>query len=320
MIKFKRKREEHKTEFLCSHESLCYIPCYQFNNPYIKLCKSRGDFFQLNILEFQTRYYSIPSDSCYPILINKAPTFRFDSISNSEIWNILHGNRVEKPFMVVLYSTPSYVRTQHTNVISQNIIGVLENNSTEMLHLFIIPHLNDPGFDVYQLEGWSQDRELFNQKNFFSCNHPTEGNPIFKSPYQINKNLLNQDNCVCDHPDTDRYFAPTKRVFKPLGKQKKLTSLVQHSLILTFVFFFSASGANPKNFLYENLGESHLVSYFFLLLKFFLLLNFLFSFRGMRFSYRIAQDQIENMQRSFISQVKKTKNNPPISPHHSKIF
>ena len=219
MVKFKRKRPEHKMEFICSHQCHCYIPCYKFNNPYIKLCNlSRKEFLPINILEFQSKYYSIPAESCNPILINKQPSLQLDNISKNDVRNILHGNPVKIPFMVVLYSTPAYVRAIHTKIISQNVIKVLENNSSKMINLFITPRLNSDDFDVYQLESLSQNPKKFNKKNNFNCSRPTEGNPIFKSKDNLNKTLLNQDNCMCDHPDTDRYYAPNKRTFKPLGK------------------------------------------------------------------------------------------------------
>lgn len=222
LIKFKHKKNNQKNNFLCPHTSLCYIPCYQFHNPFIKLKqKNHSEFYQVNLLEFQSVYYSIPSNSCYPILINKAPNFNFDTISKSDICNILQGNKIEKNFMVGLYSTPSYVRTQYTNIISQNLIGILQNNSTTILHLFITPHLNGTDFDVYQLEIFNQlDHTSFHLINHLSCTRPTEGDPIFKSSERPNTKLLNQDNCVCEHPDTARYFAPTNKAFKSLGEYK----------------------------------------------------------------------------------------------------
>lgn len=214
LIAFKRKRINYE----CPHTRHCYFPIYQFHNPYIKLNK-QSDFFQMNILEFKSQYYSIPSDSCHPILINKKSDFNFDILSKNDIHQILQGKHLQKPFMVALYSTPSFVRTQYTNIINQNIIGILQNNSTQVLHLFITPHLNSTDFDVCHLETLNLlDYNSFNKINHLSCRRPTEGDTQFKNSDETNKNILNQDYCVCEHPDTERYFAPTNHCFKSLGK------------------------------------------------------------------------------------------------------
>lgn len=223
LIKFKKKINKLQNTFPCSHTSNCFMPIYQFHNPYTKLVqKKQSNFSQINILEFNSHYYSLPSDSCYPVLINKVSNFNFDLISKNDIQHILYGNQVKSPFMVALYSTPSYIRTQYTNIINQNIIGVLKNNATQILHLFLTPHLNGTDFDVYQLETLNHfDHKSFNQKNYLSCTRSTEGNINLKMTNNTNKNILNQEYCVCDHLDTARYFAPTSSSFKPLGEFKK---------------------------------------------------------------------------------------------------
>jgi hypothetical protein len=264
LIKFKSKHANLKKSYLCTHhDSICYIPYYQFNNPFIKLSQinQSSPFCQINILEFKSKYYSIPSNSCHPILINKMPNFNFDTVNKNEINQILQGKHVEKAFMVGLYSTPSFVRTQNTNIIAQNLIGMLKNNSTQVIHLFITPHLDSSDFDVYQLETLNKlNYKNFNMKTNFSCTRPTEGNYNFKSTTEFtNKNILNQNHCVCEHPDTARYFAPTQHSFQSLGKNHKKNINNKFTHLLTTIdlitFSFSANGANQKNFLYENLGK-----------------------------------------------------------------
>ena len=173
LIKFKQKHKSYDY-YPCHHTSHCYIPQYEFNPPFSKPGqKTNGRFLQLNILEFQNKYYSIPSNSCYPILINHPPNFSYNTLSKNDITNILHGIPVKKQFIVIIYSTTSFVRKHYTNVISRNVISTnntefLNNNTFDIpvLHLFLTPHLNYNNFDVYQLEAFDLDYKTFNQRSF----------------------------------------------------------------------------------------------------------------------------------------------------------
>jgi hypothetical protein len=46
----------------------------------------------------------------------------------------------------------------------------------------------------------------------------TEGEYEFKDPSETNKEILNQDHCICEHPDTERYHTPNNKTFGPLGE------------------------------------------------------------------------------------------------------
>lgn len=222
LIGFKRTQTWQSDIFQCTHKRLCFLPYYKFQNPYIRFCqKTQKDFFQMNILEFQSQYYSISSSSCNPFLINQISNFNFcyksEPVTLHDINSILKQKTIDKPFSIALYSTSSFVKSCHSKIITKHIIGHLQNNSENILHLFLTPHLHGPTFDVYVLE-LSTNNIAFNHKNIFSNTHITEGKYNFKLHSHPNKEILNQNYCICEHPDTERYHAPSNNSFKPLGK------------------------------------------------------------------------------------------------------
>jgi hypothetical protein len=225
IIGFKRTQPEHKNIFQCNHTSKCFLPYYKFQNPYIRFCqKEQRSFSPLNVLEYKSKYYSISSTSlCRPLLINQLPNFNFDfqsePVTRHDIDSILKHKHIEKSFSIILYSTTTYVRKTHIKTINKHVIGQLQNNSSKhTLHLFLTPHLQGPDYDIYVLNVTStKNSVVFNRKNVFSNTHLTEGKYDFKSRSRPNKDMLNQDHCICEHPDTERYHTPNSKTFKPLG-------------------------------------------------------------------------------------------------------
>jgi len=225
LLGFKETKNRHNDTFQCEHRKKCYLPYYKFQNPYIRFCSTK-DVVQINILEFKSNYYSISSASCIPILINQLSNFNFhyksEPVTPDEINAILKHKPIEKKsFSITLYSTNSYVKSNHTKIINNAIIGQLQNESQDMLHLFLTPHLDDPGFDVFVLD-FQSNNFTFNQKNVYCITHKTEGKYHFKNPSGPNKEIFNQEYCICEHPDTERYHAPNNNTFKPLGKLWKI--------------------------------------------------------------------------------------------------
>lgn len=221
LISFKRTQAWYK-EFQCTHTKPCFLPFYKFQNPYIRFCQDwNKKNLQINILEFKSKYFIISSKSCKPVLINQLPNFNFyhksEPITLHDINCILRQKPIEKLFSIALYSTSSYVKSSHSKVITKHIIGHLKNNSKEILHLFLTPHLHGQSFDVYILD-LSTNNIQFNSKNIYSNTHITEGKSNFKFHSRNNKELLNQNHCICEHPDTERYHAPNNKTFKPLGE------------------------------------------------------------------------------------------------------
>ncbi len=225
LIRFKRTHSYHNDNYQCVHKQNCFIPYYKFQNPSIRFHQDPfREFFQINILEFKSEYYSISSTSCNPLLINQLANFNFyhksEPVTMHDINAILTKKPVEnKSFSILLYSTSSYVRSCHTKIISNNIIGYLQNNSEDILHLFLTPHLHGPAFDVHALNGFPSMKNItFNPKNLLCNTHITEGKYDSITNSHPNKELLNQEHCICEHPDTERYFAPNNKSFRPLGK------------------------------------------------------------------------------------------------------
>ena len=149
------------------------------------------------------------------------PDFNFyhktESVTLHDINCILKQKPIEKTFSIALYSTSSYVKNSHCKVIAKHVVGHLKNNSENILHLFLTPHLNGQTFDVCVLLNLSNNNIVFNQKSAYSNTHMTEGKYNFKYHSRPNKELLNQNHCICQHPDTERYHAPNNKTFKPLG-------------------------------------------------------------------------------------------------------
>jgi len=245
LIKFKQTLNYNKN-LNCTHKNeKCFIPYYKYQNPNIRLCQNHCEnFFQINILEFKSKYYTISSVSCKPILIqpnninpeninpnikihisNLKFEYKSETVTMHDINAILKNQKIieKKSFSIALYSTSSYVKSCHTKIITDSNIGYLENESDDILHLFLTPHLHGPTFDVHILDNFpSTNRIVFNQKNNLSNTHITEGKYIFKTNSNPNKELLNQNFCICEHPDTERYYAPNNKSFKPLGTTKKI--------------------------------------------------------------------------------------------------
>jgi len=261
LIGLKKTQTQHKEIFQCNHMGHCFLPYYKFQNPYIRFCQKRQkNDSQLNFLEYKSKYYAISSTSCQPLLINQLPNFNFyfqsQPVTLHDIDSILNHKHVEKPFSIALYSTTTYVRSTHIKTISKHVIGNLQNNSEHILHLFLSPHLHGYGYDIYVLDLSSTGNIIFNRKNVFSNTHLTEGKYDFKSHSRPNKDMLNQNHCICEHPDTERYHTPNRKSFKPLGNFLNFYTCVKNISYIYIFIFFSAVVSNQKNFLYENLGKT----------------------------------------------------------------
>ena len=224
LIGFKRTQAHHSNTFKCSHTQSCFLPYYKYQNPFIRFSRdySCKNPLQINILEVKSEYFTISSESCHPLLINQVSNFNFyhnsQPVTLQDINDILKKNPMEKTFSIILYSTSSYVRSNHSKVISKHIVGHLPNNSEDILHLFLSPHLHGSTFDVYKLDFSSNNNITLNNKNLYHNTHITEGIYDFKTNLRANKEMLNQEHCICEHPDTERFHAPNNKSFRALGK------------------------------------------------------------------------------------------------------
>ena len=91
------------------------------------------------------------------------------------------------------------MKSCHTKIISENIVGHLPSESEDTLHLFLMPHLHGYTFDVYVLEELTSKNIGFNQKNVYCNTHITEGKYEFKNPSQTNKEILNHFYYITIH-------------------------------------------------------------------------------------------------------------------------
>jgi hypothetical protein len=224
-----------------NHGTKCFTPFYYFQNPIIKLILPQcTDFSPVYLVLHKKKYYSITDSNVNPILINQDPepniSFKNQNLTYELIHKVLQNEPLQVPFSIAIYSSFTYVRTSHQKVLQKNIIGLFNNNeSNDIIHLFLTPHLWDRTFSIHCIfKDHPFKTEEFNKKNIFSNNHIIEGGKVVQNKAEVNKDLLNQDFCICEHPDTERYFSSNKTTFKNL-----------------------ATSSNQKNFLVENLGTSY---------------------------------------------------------------
>lgn len=219
------KKNLKKPLCTCQQHSQCQIsyPYYKFQNPVVKLLKS---YSKLNIIFYQNNYFYYDQEDLRPMLINKLSneviTFENITISNNHILDILHKAELNLPFCVNIYSAYYYVRQNSTNQISNCLIGqYVATNNSKVLQLFITPHLQKNTFHLNTVMNIVSN-SLYDQKIMCSTKHITEKIKIFqrkKEQSEIdNKNILNQDQCICEHPSTTGLFLKSQQsMFKPLG-------------------------------------------------------------------------------------------------------
>jgi hypothetical protein len=221
-----------KQQNLCEHNQKCFIPVYKFHNPTVKLVFTQNNYFTpVHIIEYKQKFYTFKpllNSEFNPFLIkfNPAPKIFFagEEISSDLIWNVLRSKPVEKPFSIVIYSAFSLVKSfSNTRQMSKLLLGFFnaKTKNPPILYLFIIPHLEKATFEIVQILQKSKT-PLLNPKTVFHTSHLTEGESVFQHNCDISEDLLDQEYCICEHPDTERYFLPDKAsfnsTFKNLGK------------------------------------------------------------------------------------------------------
>jgi len=220
-----------KEKPLCEHKKICFIPIYKFQNPAVKLVLTKNNYFTpLHIIEYKNLFYSFKpllNPQFNPFLVKEKPVsnliFAGEDISHSLIWDVLQCKPMKKPFSIVIYSAYSFVKSFQTKQISNLPLGFYraETETFPILYVFISPHLEKPTFEIVQILQNTKD-SLPNPKTIFSTTHITEGEKVFQSISNTDKDLLDQEFCICEHPDTKRFFSPDKATFnesfKNLGK------------------------------------------------------------------------------------------------------
>jgi hypothetical protein len=219
--------ETLKEKPLCEHKKTCYIPIYKFQNPIVKLVLTKDNYFTpLHIIEYEKKFYIfnvLLNPQFNPFLIKDKPVsnliFAGEDISHSLIWDVLQSKPMKKPFSIVIYSAYSLVNSFQTKRISSLPLGFYsaETETFPILYVFISPHLEQPTFETFQIFQ-NTKTSLPNLKTIFSTTHLTEGEKVFQSSSNIDKDLLDQEFCICEHPDTKRFFSPDQATFNETFK------------------------------------------------------------------------------------------------------
>lgn len=217
IIGFKRSRDFYK----CSiHDTTCMLPYYIFQNTLLSCTKQCPTVVVVNYNSF---FYLYSHNKLQPLLINLKPnshiTWMSVIITNEMIDNILNNkHNVALPFNVTLYSSYHYVRHQSTKLIQNNVIGTfIKQTNKDTIHIFVSPTLKKYEYFLNLLE--FPNTQLFTKNTMCAIQHIPEGNTLFKkvNKSKIHKETLNQDNCICEHPSTQRVFLTSRKTFHALG-------------------------------------------------------------------------------------------------------
>ena len=217
IIGFKESRHFFKCE---NHSTKCFIPYYVFQNTLVKLL--RNSIVHVNILIVQKKLYILSTNNFYPLLINipeEKEILLFDNypVTKNDILLILQ-NQLEKTFVfnINIYTSYKYVITRFTNQIEQNLVGNYVNvNNKKTLHVFITPHLTNRNFNLHVMA--NMDNVCLKSNALFQNTHIKEGRNFKIKPSKNKQDLLNQNHCICEHPETQRIFTPPLKSYRNLA-------------------------------------------------------------------------------------------------------
>ena len=224
---------------ICIHHDNCYVLSYKFQNTLMKTRHQPVNTNNpINIVFHEKKYYVLSPnvDNYIPCLIkmSSSPSILLNghTITTSVIKNIINNPPVDLPFSINIYTSYGYVQQSSTKQIQQQLIGQSKSStSSEIFHIFLTPLLNTQSFLICSLKNNFDENNTFNIKNTFENPHITEGKTVNEKDSIKKEQLLNQENCICDHEETQRFISPTLNSFKKLS-----------------------SSSQQKFFLYENLG------------------------------------------------------------------
>jgi len=215
IIGFKRS-----SNYSSCNKKKCHFPYYIFQNTLVKLLRQPSSFPTINIVYFATKYHVLTDQqlSFMPYLLDKqlkhSPLNNLiienENIMKRNLLDIISDSLVHYSFNVIVYSTYTYVKEKHNKILNNNIIGIHFNeNCLKTLHIFIAPGLNFHTFNFYTLDQHTTPLSYLNSKNKFSNKHFKEEYNIYKEKCDTEK-ILNQEHCICDHPNTQQIFLPDK--------------------------------------------------------------------------------------------------------------
>ena len=221
-----RRLRDNKEKFTCSHNNkgCSFFAIVLFHNPLIKLLFfSTATLSPVTLLKYKDTFYTLLKDELTPVLINVPLTTHIQHqnqlITLDHCIDIVRDTQVNSPpsFSIVIYTSYTFVHEQYTHKLQEGIIGYHKapTDDPSMLHLFITGFRSTANMCILDNTHLNTS---FNLKNIYSSARITEGHKIEPSSERINQTLLNQEHCICQHPDTQRYFVPGRQTFKNLGK------------------------------------------------------------------------------------------------------
>ena len=217
----------------CVDHSRCFFPFYIFQNTIVKLITNEHPNIVISILYFKKKYYIMQNQWLCPQLIQNFTPSNNLNLLMCDIVNIIKNKIVPLPFTLHIYSSYEYCNKRSESKLINMLIGSSFNTTNEIIHyVFLTPSCDGRTVLFYSLNFTSNPPKI-TTKNYLSYKHNTESIKLCQSKTSTNINEpLNQNFCICDHPNTNRFFSPGNHSFSPL-----------------------ASKTLQKYFLYENLGK-----------------------------------------------------------------
>jgi hypothetical protein len=214
VIEFKRKRNFGECD---CQTSCCLMPAYKFQNTMMKVLNAQPS---VTVMCYKKTLYVLKENYFEPYLINLHPdqyiSVNSTVVTNQMVYDIINNKPVTLEYNVKIYTSYTYIRSQSTKKLANNIIAYhFYNNNVGTLHLFVTPHLMNNTISINKLSNIN-DNTFFQRNMMCSYNHLTEGQKVFQNS-RVNQDTLNQEYCICEHPTTNRIFPNSKKLYKPLG-------------------------------------------------------------------------------------------------------
>ena len=222
LVYFRRKPIDSHHQ--CPHPSRCFLLKFKFQSSLVKLL-FEPDFDPIILFEFKNTWYVLTTSTknIAPYLINQPSytslNFMDTSVTSSDIYNIITNNPLlpQKDFSIAIYSSFTFIlatKSKHSH-----LIGWYQGHNNTTLHVFVTPIIASRTIVLAFLDSSDTHKKLCCFKNIYCSPHITEGTRQNSSEKkQTCGDLLNQNYCVCEHPETKRFFVPNHHSFKPLGK------------------------------------------------------------------------------------------------------
>lgn len=217
----------------CNHsvKSKCSLLVYKYTN-FLTSLIFPNNYLQYIFCICESKVYVVYHfENLSPLLINVKPQtddtiFKNCVIHKSDVLNII--NKKESnypyPFSIIIYSSNSFTPSKltHKNI---ELIGHYSNTlCDDTVHLLLTPALSSYDFTITvlnQIPNLSKTAHTIKNNTFLP--HKPEGigskNHLHKS--SSTKKLLNENFCMCEHPETQFIPIEQPKQYLPLGKEIK---------------------------------------------------------------------------------------------------